>query len=209
VRGRDPLSATIQSKLIDSDIFKHVDQLCTSGSGDPFASSLFWSLIDHLHSNDYPRLRLSIQSNGILLTEKNLVRLGAYNSRIDILSISIDGASPDTYAQNRRGGDWEVLMNNLANIVRRNIFIQLNMIVQQNNYREMPAFVRLARSFSANRVYLSALENWGTYDDADFQRRAVHLPNHPEHEDLLRVLDDDNLQDPNFITMGCLPKRTP
>ncbi len=60
-------------------------------------------------------------------------------------------------------------------------------MAQRNNYREMPQFVDLARRLGG-RVYFSQLVNWGTFSRQEFQRRAVHLPGHPEHSDFLACL---------------------
>lgn len=93
--------------------------------------------------------------------------------------ISVDAASAATYALNR-GGDYEQLLANLSFLARLPIAITLSFVVQQNNYREMQAFVNLAQGFGF-AVYFSQLVNWGTFRREEFRRRAVHLSQHPEY----------------------------
>jgi len=206
VRGPDAQAVTVQEKLIESGIFHLVDRLCSSGSGDPFASPLYWDLLEKLPSSLYPSLRLIIQTNGILLNQKTWDRLGNNAKRINEVLVSVDAAHPATYETNRRGGHWTVLLGNLASIIDRQIPLQLNMVVQANNFLEMPAFVKLARALGAVRTYFSAIEQWGTYSNDDYLNRAVHLNQHPDHPLLLDTLKHPDLQDPQFVILARLPR---
>ena len=207
-KGHSPRSAHIQNILLDSGIFDHVDRLTSSGSGDPLASSLYWELLERLPAPRYPRLRLALQTNGLLLTPQNWMKLGEYAKRVDEVLVSVDACGPETYLINR-GGSWDLLMRNLTEVRAREVPLQLSMVVQANNFREMPGFVRLANSLGARCAYFSALELWiDTYAPDDYQRRAVHLPGHPEHAELLNVLRDPVLQDPSRVTITGLPRPT-
>jgi MoaA/NifB/PqqE/SkfB family radical SAM enzyme len=185
-----------------------VDRLASSGSGDPLASSLFWNLLDQLPAAQYPNLRLVLQTNGLLLTPPTWTRLGEYARRIDEILVSVDACGPETYQLNR-GGNWQHLMENLGGIRDRDVPLQLNFVVQANNYREMPSFVKLANTLRAHRIYFSALDNWGSYDTGDFLPRAVHNPGHPEHEPLLEILRDPLIRNDDRITLTRLPRPSP
>lgn len=202
-KGHSPRAARIQEILLDSGIFDRVDRLTSSGSGDPLASELFWELLNRLPTQKYPRLHLVLQTNGLLLTPQCWMRLGEYARRVDEILISMDACGPETYRQNR-GGDWNKLMENLVEVRARDVPLQLNFVVQTNNFREMPGFVKLAGALGARRVYFSALDNWNTYHD--YVERAVHLPGHPEHEKLLDILRDPLLRNESKITLARLPK---
>ena len=205
VKGKAPRSQQIQDILIESGIFYQVDRLCSSGDGDPIASPLFWDLLEKLPADRYPRLRLVLQTNGVLLNKQAWDRLGAYAPRVNEILISIDAGTETTYLKNRRGGNMEDLLDNLVEIKARKVPLQLNMVVQQNNYQEMIKLVQLANAAGAHRIYFSALDNWGSYSVADYLNRAVHLPGHPEHHDLLKMLADPILHTSN-ITLARLPK---
>jgi len=206
IRGKTPRSKQIQDILVESRIFELVDILCSSGSGDPLAAPLYWELLEKLPPDEYPKLRLRLQTNGVLLDERAWAKLGKNADRLEAIYLSVDAASRETYDQNRRGGDWDALLENLAEIKRRRIPLQLNMVVQANNYREMVDFVEMARYYGASRAYFSALENWGTYSDEEYLRRAVHESSHPDHPDLLVELASPLLRDPSFVTLARLPR---
>jgi len=61
------------------------------------------------------------------------------------------------------------------------------MVVQQNNWREIPLLLALAKKLGA-QVYLSQLVNWGTFSRDQFRKRAVHLPGHPEQAEFRQLL---------------------
>jgi len=69
----------------------------------------------------------------------------------------------------------------------------LSFVVQANNYHEMPAFAALGESVNASSVMFIQLGNTGVFTKEDYERRAIHLPTHPEHQQLLEVLQDPAL----------------
>jgi MoaA/NifB/PqqE/SkfB family radical SAM enzyme len=206
VRGKGPKSAAIQEILLSSGIFKHVNNFVTSGNGDPLASPLFWELVKALPGLDCPDLKLTLQTNGNLLTPKTWERLGDESRRVSEISVSVDAARKETYKLNRRGGDWDLLMANLEVIKRRGVMLQMNFVVQANNYKEMLEFMGMADAFGAYRVFFSGIENWGMFTDDEYVARAVHKPGHPEHEQLLETLRDPKLQGSFRIIVARLPK---
>ncbi len=178
-------------------LFSYVDLLNITGSGDPFSSRTYRDLIRALDPAAYPQMRLRLHTNALLFTPAAWEALGEARRMVTAVWISIDAATEGTYRLNR-GGDWAKLQQNLA-FVSRLIFdsslhaaeTKLFYVVQANNWREMPAFVELARAHGA-RVQFHALRSWTTFSDAEHNARAVHLPEHPEHAEfvqLLRTLD--------------------
>ncbi|MGH9022862.1 MAG: SPASM domain-containing protein [Acidimicrobiia bacterium] len=174
-----------------------------TGSGDPFGSPFFREWLHTMRREDLPRLeQLDLISNGLLWTRANWE---AIDEDVRLLikgaAISIDAATPGTYAANRRGGNWDHLLANLELIseLRRDgplRHLTISMVVQDNNFREMPDFVRLGRRFGADVVYFSQLVDWGTFEPAELRRRQVHRRDHACHRDFLDVLDDEVLRDP-------------
>jgi MoaA/NifB/PqqE/SkfB family radical SAM enzyme len=117
--------------------------------------------------------------------------------------ISIDAATPATYAENRRGGEFDILLERLEFIARLRRegpleWFGINMTVQANNFREMTAFAALGRRFGADVVSFAQITNWGTFSAEEFAARAVHKPEHPEHAEFRRVLDDPALHAPGI-----------
>lgn len=186
----------IQNKLQD-EALQQADFLHMTGSGDPFGSPYFRGWLQGMKRRDVPKLEwIHLHTNGQLWTPR---LWGSISPEVQQLikstEISIDAAAPDTYAVNRRGGDFRKLLRNLEFIggLRRNgplKSVKISMVVQENNFREMPDFVRLGQRFEFDQVYFSQLVNWGTFTEEEFRRRAVHLPAHPLHSGFVDSLQD-------------------
>jgi hypothetical protein len=102
---------------------------------------------------------------------------------------------------NRRGGEFAVLLRNLEFIAGLRAdgpltWFGINMVVQANNFAEMPAFVRLGRRLGVDTVAFHQLVNWGTFSADEYAARAVHQPAHARHQELLNVLRDPVFDNP-------------
>jgi hypothetical protein len=205
-RGSDPIHSAVHDALLRSGLLSKVERLSASGSGDPVASRLIWPMLCRLSSlGCRPEMALTLQTNGLLLGPEKWAELGIEAGRVTHLSVSVDAASEATYRR-LRGGDWRRLMGNLAWMGRLGRHLQLNFVVQDANLGEMEGFVRLAKSVSANRVYFSVLNNWGTYSDDDYLGRAVHLPGHPRHLELLETISRINVRLDSLVTLIGFPE---
>lgn len=188
----------IQDWATRGDHLAHVGVLHFTGSGDAFASSIFQHFLRGLNANDHPNLRIGLGTNGLLFTRKTWDQLGG--AAIEVACVSVDAASPQTYALNR-GGDFDLLLTNLKFIGQLRAEGQLklytlNFVVQDNNFAEMPAFAELGREVGADFVFFQQLVNWGTFSREAFMERAVHFPSHPRHAAFLETLRDPRLASP-------------
>lgn len=191
----------IQHKLQDQAL-EQADYLHITGSGDPFGSPYFRQWLQDMRREDMPRLEwIHLHSNGLLWTPGMWGRISAsVRQLIKSTEISIDAATAETYAVNRRGGDLAKLLRNLEFIstLRQNGPLQhlkISMVVQANNFLEMPDFVRLGRRFHCDEVYFSQLVNWGTFSNEEFEQRAIHRPAHPRHLEFVELLQDEIFSD--------------
>jgi len=176
----------LQDRLLRQGILAELDWLYVTGSGDPFASRLFRTLLRSIAPADYPRLRIKLHTNAQLFTPAAWRDIGAARGSVRAVEVSIDAACADTYGVNRRGGEWQTLIENLEFIgsLRRSGdlgYLQFSFVVQRNNWREMADFVALGRRFGVDCVLFTALRNWNSFSRAEYLDRAVHLPAHPEH----------------------------
>lgn len=195
----------IQHRL-QSEWLRDARWMSITGSGDPFGSPFFRKWLRTMKRADLPNLEtLHLISNGLLWTPHNWEAIPAeIRSLVQTAAISIDAARPDTYAVNRRRGDFGKLLTNLDFVsqLRRDgpiTHMTISMVVQENNYSEMPEFVGLAKRLGFDLVYFSHLVDWGTYPHAELLQRQVHRPGHPRHEDFLNVLRVPELQDPTVF----------
>jgi radical SAM protein with 4Fe4S-binding SPASM domain len=201
LRLEDPRVSRVHQAVIDSRLLDVVSLLRVTGSGDPLGSPTFFDFLRHLPSLTHNQnLRVSLQTNALLLDARRWEILGETSRLVTEVGISIDAATEATYLENR-GGSWQTLWQNIRhlNLVREQQPIELHtyFVLQANNYLDLPQFVTL--SFDAARadwVHVFHLRNWGTFTDDEYRRRAVHLPTHPEHRLFLHVMQDPRVRHP-------------
>lgn len=182
-----------------------------TGSGDPFASAHFRRLLKRLDRQNFPRLRLQLQTNGLLCDERAWLDLDL-EGRVDALWVSIDAAKAETYAVIRKHGDWQRLRENLDFMARLKARggvkdWRLDFVVQALNYEEMPAAAELARGLGADGIHFHMIRNWGTFTPQEFQRHLIAAPDHPEHGRFLETLRDPALDWPNVDWSDLTPLR--
>ena len=199
----------IQGKIQDEAI-KDAHLLYITGSGDPFGSPFFRKWLKTMRREDMPLLKnLHLHTNGQLWTPKMWGTISRdVRQLVKSTEISIDAASSETYSINRRGGSFERLLENLefVSTLRRNGPLErvtISMVVQENNFLEMPDFVRLGQRFDFDTVYFSQLVNWGTFSEKEFTNRAIHLPTHPRHSEFVDLLKDEILYE-KLVYLGNL-----
>lgn len=175
------------------DSLKHAERLEVTGSGDPFASKSFRRLLMALDSVSFPKLKITIMTNGLLMKRSEWGKFEHLHGMIDAVNISVDAATPETYRELRRGGEFDDLIPNLEFVgeLRQAEAIahyRLCFVVQEQNFREMVQFAELAERVGADQVHFQMLHDWGTYGVTDLTERRVHLAHHPHHEEFLGVL---------------------
>jgi MoaA/NifB/PqqE/SkfB family radical SAM enzyme len=97
-------------------------------------------------------------SNGILLDDKMTKRLT--DAGLDRIWISIDGASPASYADVRLGDHLPEIIANLErlNAMRNKPELGVSFVAMKRNIADLPAVIDLARRLGASRFSLSNVE---------------------------------------------------
>ena len=174
---------------------KHNINIHVGSDGDPFASLVYRYFIKQ--AKELPNVRFSIHTNGLLI-KKMYHRHVELFERLDILNISMDGASKETYETLRRGGSYEKIIENLQFIkmLDRTFVTKIHMVVQEKNFREMIDFIGLARSYDIDRIIFNRIEDWNT--DTEFSRNNIFAAGHPLHGEVRKMLDDIMLIRKNY-----------
>ncbi|CAN7578241.1 SPASM domain-containing protein [Phenylobacterium sp. LjRoot219] len=190
-------------KRLEDEALADARLLYITGSGDPFGSPYFRRWLQTMKRASMPKLqRIHLHTNGLLWTPRIWGSIPAETrALVKSATISIDAARPETYAENRRGGDFAMLLQRLAFIadLRRNgplQYLEIHMTVQLNNFEEMPAFVELGRRHACDRVSFHQMLDWGSFSPEEYAARAVHRPEHRRHPAFLAMLQAPALQDP-------------
>jgi len=183
-----------------------------SGSGEVFASKVYMDFLQKMEESRYPYLKITLRTNGLLFTPENWRQIRRAHYAIDEVSVSIDAATAETYGQLREGGDFYQLMTNLEFLKQikksRNLLIRFNFVVQEQNFEEMPAFLALSKRFDCDRILFTQLENKGTFSKEEYNRLAVHQPDHPQFQKLKSIIRNPVFKDAivNFTNLSHLLK---
>ena len=189
-------------------MLKNAKAVFITGSGDPFASKNFRSLMTRLTPEEYPDLRFQMMTNGMLFNERQWNAFPSLHNRVRLLKISIDAAEGPTHELLRRGARWPVMLENMAFAGRLTAeghvsHYDLVFTVQTENYREMGDAVDLAKKVGASGICFGRITNWGTFTSEEYSAKAVFMPSHPDHADFLAHMQDPRLRDP-MVVLGDL-----
>ncbi len=166
----------------------HQINLHVGSDGDPFASIVYRYFIKK--AKDLPNVKFTIQTNGLLI-KKMYHRHQQMFDKLDILNISIDGATKNTYEKLRRGGKFFKIVENLNFVKRINkkFKVHLHMVVQQENWQEMPAMLKIARQINADTLFFNRIQNWNT--DVNFDKQT--FTSDKNFKNLLEQMKQDDL----------------
>jgi len=166
---------------------KNKINLHVGSDGDPFASLVYRYFIKQ--TKNFPHVSFSIQTNG-LLVKKMYQRHETMFKKLNVLNVSIDGASKETYERLRRRGSFKKIIENLEFIKqiksKLNFKFIIHFVVQTENYQEMPDIIELAENYSADNVWLNKINNWNTF--SNFEDKNVMNPAHKKHKEYIDVL---------------------
>ena len=147
-------------------------------------------------------MRITLLTNGVLLTPANWERISNAQYAIDTISISVDTAAKETYNKIRRGSNFDILLNNLKLLSElkknKDLKLKVTFVMQKQNYKEMPAFVKLMKKYSVDGFYFQKVINHRTYTEEEFRRADVRRKDHPGHEAFLEILRNPALKQPGI-----------
>lgn len=137
------------------------------GWGEPLLHKELPSIIERAHKN---KICTVLTTNGLLLDRETANQL--ISCKLDVLYVSIDGASEETYRKYRVGGSFGKVIQNLKNMVAirkerksKTPFIEWQFIVFKHNEHEMSKAKKLAKELGVDHiVFLPAYT-----ENADFE----------------------------------------
>ena len=189
------IATTITKKLLDSGCLDQTNELVLAGMGEVFYSPYYRQIL----TTDVKRKQISIYSNGLLFNETNWQLVANKYESINV-KISVDAATAETY-QKIRGGDFNILMKNLKMIgeLRQQGKIKsfkLCFVVQRDNFREMPLFVKIGHEIHVDKIYFQRLHNWGHWTNEEYLKKCLIVDCKYLEYDLWRVLQDPIFKSP-------------
>jgi len=180
------------------EIAKNSETVSLSLSGEPLFARHSKHLIQEL-MNKYPNIKFNLFTNGMLLNEEYLTKLGIRNN-INGLSVSVDAATRETYKQIHRQDAFDTVVKNLELMSDwkkqcKINWITINFVVHLLNYKEMVDFVKMAQKFDVV-AYFSPYRLWNS---GEFSHRynevAVFEPSNKHYDEFTKVLHNPVLGD--------------
>ena len=170
-----------------------------TGSGDAFGSPHFRGILKKLCEPRYT-VEIILGTNGQLITPRLWQEFEPLHARFRDITISIDGATPETFERLRRGSSWEKLQVTMGILstarrlgrIRR---LKVNMVVQQTNFLEMRPLLALCRAWAVDAVLFYRLRQWGNILPNHYLASDIANPLHPRHPELLRELARPDFDD--------------
>jgi MoaA/NifB/PqqE/SkfB family radical SAM enzyme len=136
------------------ETFPWVKRVCLTVSGEALMSRNFDTVCDVLEAYG---VGLEINSNGTLLTERNLRKMLGL---LQWVTISFDGFRKETFEKWRAGADYDRVVDNVKTLNRlrrgltasRRPHLNFTYVLMRDNIEEFPAFMDLARELEADSV---------------------------------------------------------
>jgi hypothetical protein len=189
-----------------------------TGSGDAFASPLYWDYLVELASAPIPKnLTIDIKTNGVMMTKENLEKIKPLWPITNCVEVSVDAAFEETYKIVRKNGNFKKLKRNLDDFDQMvadgcfpNMFQwQTNFIVQRDNYRELKEYVEWHLGFKSKPViWTNLLAQWYHMNDDQFNSMAIWQESHPNRGELIEILRDPIFKHPS-VKLGNMSAMVP
>lgn len=192
--------------------FQYPIEISFGGNGDALASLICRKLIKNYKHRQFQKF--VITTNGLLL--KKVMPESAILPAVSLYSVSVDAGSKSVYENVRRPGKWEILLENLEWLAKnkQNAVVQLNFVLQNENYRDLSAFVKLCQKYGFAGS-IQPLNDWGTWNsgpvlqpDAWTIANGTYLdhnvcnPAHVNHRHFVDTLNIVREQDNKFINFN-------
>jgi radical SAM protein with 4Fe4S-binding SPASM domain len=191
VPDQGELSAEEAVAFIDSiAIFQPL--LILSG-GEPLLRSDIFHLARHAASRG---LRVSLASNGTLLTSETVDRIAA--SGIGRVSISLDGATSEMHDCNRGPGSFQAAMMGIE-ALRGRVDFQINFTITKRNEAHVPDVFDLAEARGAKALHFFFLVPTG-------RGREEDLISSERQEELLWQIDRERADRSLEVRVTCAPQ---
>lgn len=163
-------SPDFKTKNLDFDIFKKIInenkqllKIKLQGMGEPLINNKFFEMIDY--ATKYGIVS-EITTNGSLLNNNNINKL--INANLSRITISIDGATSETFEKIRIKSNFQTVISNCKNLVinyKKKIIrpeISAWCVVQNNNVHEFEKIYELCKEIGFDKLtYQFYLSGWG------------------------------------------------
>lgn len=185
-------------------LLPHIKKISANGCGELFCSKHTLNILANWKPLGNPdEIEVLLESNGSLFDEehwKQIENLGRYNLKVAITVMSFD----EGVYQYLSGTGLPVskVENNLKFIKllrEKGIvnFFQIATVVQEQNFRMLPDFVRKCiEEYNPDYIRLRPYESWGAQTPEEVWLTDIRNPQHPYYNEYKKVMRDPILKHP-------------
>lgn len=137
-----------------------------TGIGEPFLNPDIFKIVKYGKKN---KAMVKFDTNANILNNEKIKKI--LETKIDIISISIDGTDKKSYERIRIKGNFDIMKKNVKMLVEeRNKMksetkIHMFFVLQEDNIRELPKFIKLADELGVDYVAGSFVVTLGKNDN--------------------------------------------
>lgn len=153
--------------------------------GEPLLNDRIYDMIYYAHSN---RIATYVSTNLQHLKKEDTQKM--LLSGLDLLTVSLDGATEQTYRHYRNKGSLHSVLNNISILVkekkkskRRHPEISIQFIVMEHNEHEIEKIKKIAADLEVDSLELKVLGSW---DKSMLPRNQAYLRRIYKRENLKR-----------------------
>ena len=168
-------------------------------SGDPFASHSGLQFLKSLKDYPYNNIKLYITTNGTLINRNKELML-SLKKFLAGFKISIDAATPETYAL-VRVGNWNELLKGLNIVQELKVSTSFEFVVQKNNCHEIESFADFSHSYGAGQVSYLKLLDWGHWNTQWWHDNNVFDRTRPSFRSALDSINRVKIKYPKFTNI--------
>lgn len=184
------------------------EKILTDGNGDCFASPYIMNMLERLKPQN-KKCRITFETNGALLDEAHWDRIKHLSDFWIQVTITPNSFVKTTF-EYLNGGvhSYEQVMHNLKFVKalrKKEIinWIRISLVLQERNFWEFPEFARRClEEFAADEVVAKPLYKWFMLSEDDYWFKDVMNPQHPYHQEYLRMLENPILKDSRIFYWG-------
>ncbi|MHA2336501.1 MAG: radical SAM protein [Candidatus Hodarchaeales archaeon] len=151
-RKNGNMSLEVFRKIIGQ--FPFLRWITLQGVGEPLLNPDLFDMIEFAKAK---KIRVRFSSNGTLLTNEKIQKIFA--SRLDYLTISMDGATSKTYNEIRSGANFSSVLDNIKNLMETkkklredNLVVAIDMVAMRSNLEDLPKLVELVHSLDIKKL---------------------------------------------------------
>jgi Fe-coproporphyrin III synthase len=189
--GRDDMDLAAVTRLLPSFAQLHTEVVLLSG-GEPLLNPEWAQIAELLRRNG---LNVWLLTSGLALA-KHARRV---TNLIDAITVSLDGTDSETYTAIRGLNAFDKVCAGIRAAADQGTPPSIRVTVQRANYRQLPAFVDLAKTLGAQRISFLAVDVANPHAfgrTGDFvSDLALRLEDLPHLETILNALEQDHRQD--------------